>query len=62
VVRSEEMGSIGSICRSEDNIKMDIKLIICEIMDCIHLAEDTLQWQSLVSTVTSLSVTHAWKC
>jgi hypothetical protein len=50
------------MCRSEDNIKMDIKLIICEIMDYIHVAEDTLQWQSLVSTEKSLSVTQAWKC
>jgi len=26
--------------RWEDNIKMDVKVIVCENVDCIHLAQD----------------------
>jgi hypothetical protein len=62
VVRSEGKGPLArTICITEDNIKMDIKLIMYEVMDYIHFVEDRLQWKSLVSTVMSLSVTHAWK-
>lgn len=44
VVRSERKGPLWrTICRSEDNIKIDTKLIICEVMGYIHLVEDRLQ-------------------
>jgi len=35
---------------------MDIKGIGCEDVDWIHLAEDRVQWQSLVNMVMNLKV------
>jgi hypothetical protein len=37
--------------REEDNIRMDLKEIVWEGLDWMHLAQDRDQWQSLVNTV-----------
>jgi hypothetical protein len=42
--------------RWEDNIKMDIKEIRSEVVDCMHLAQDRDQWWAVVSTVMNLRV------
>jgi hypothetical protein len=34
--------------RWEDNIKMDVKEMGWEVMDCIHLAQDRDWWHALV--------------
>jgi hypothetical protein len=41
--------------RWEDNIRMDLRGIVCEI-DWIHLAQDWDQWRALVTTVMNLKV------
>jgi len=48
--------SWGPSCRCEDNIKMDLKGRGCEGMDWIHLAQDRVQWQAVVSIVMNLVV------
>jgi hypothetical protein len=40
--------------RWEDNIKMDLQEIGCEVMDWIELAEDRGSWQALVNEVMNL--------
>jgi hypothetical protein len=42
--------------RWEDNIKMDLKEIRIEWVNCIHLAQDRVQWWACVSTVMKLRV------
>jgi hypothetical protein len=37
--------------RCVDDIKMDLKKIVWDCMDWIHLAEDRDQWRALVNTV-----------
>jgi hypothetical protein len=39
-----------------DNIKMDLREIGRDGMDCIDLAQDTDQWRALVNTVMNLRV------
>jgi hypothetical protein len=39
------------------NIKMSLKEAGCEGMKWIHLAQDTVQWQGLMSTVKTFWVT-----
>jgi hypothetical protein len=39
----------------EDNIRMDLREIIQEGMDWIHLAQDRVQWQAVVDIVMNLS-------
>jgi hypothetical protein len=39
-----------------DNIKMDLREIEWDGMDCIDLAQDREQWRALVSTVMNLQV------
>jgi hypothetical protein len=39
-----------------DNIKMDLREIEWDGMDCIELAEDKDQWRALVNTVMNLRV------
>jgi hypothetical protein len=40
----------------EDNIKMDLEEIGCEVVDWIHLAQDRDQWRALVNTVMKFRV------
>jgi hypothetical protein len=39
-----------------DNIKIDLRKVGCDKMDCIYLAEDRDQWRALVNTVMNLRV------
>jgi hypothetical protein len=40
--------------RQDDNIKMDLKEVGCEDVNCVELAEDPIQQQTLVLPVLSL--------
>jgi hypothetical protein len=40
----------------EDNIKMNIREIRCDVIRCIHPAQDRDQWRALVNTVINLRV------
>jgi hypothetical protein len=40
----------------KNNIRMNLREMKWEVVDCIHLAQDSDQWQSLVNTVTNLQV------
>ena len=40
----------------EDNIKMDLQEVGCEIMDWIELVQDTDNWRGLPNTVMNLRV------
>ena len=42
--------------RWEDNIKMDVQEMGCEVMDWIELAEDRDRWRTLVNAVMNLRV------
>jgi hypothetical protein len=42
--------------RRESNIKMDLKEIGWEHVNCIHLAQGRDRWRALVNMVTNLSV------
>jgi hypothetical protein len=42
--------------RLEDNIRMDLREIVCGNMDWIDLAQDRDQWRALVNTVMNLRV------
>jgi hypothetical protein len=44
--------------RWEVNIRMDIKEIVWEVVDWIHLAKDRDQWQSLVNMV--MNILNLW--
>jgi len=39
-----------------DNIKLDLKEIVCEDVDWICLAQDRDQWQILLNTIVNLKV------
>jgi len=39
-----------------DNIKMDLRDIGWENVNCVHLAQDRDQWRAVVNTVMSLWV------
>jgi hypothetical protein len=41
-------------CRREDNIEMDLRKIISEVVDWIHLAKEGLQYRAFVNTVMNL--------
>jgi hypothetical protein len=43
-------------CRWVDNIKIDLREIGCDVMNCIHLAQDRDQWRALVNTVIELRI------
>jgi hypothetical protein len=42
--------------RWEDNIRMDLREIMLEIVDWILVAQDEDQWRSLVKTIMNLRV------
>jgi len=43
-------------CRCEDDIKRDLKTIVCEGVDWIHLTHGRVLWQALLSIVMNLWV------
>jgi hypothetical protein len=42
--------------RREDNIRMDLREIVWEGVDWIHLAQNRVQWWALVNMVMNLGV------
>jgi hypothetical protein len=42
--------------RWDDNIKMDIQEVVCDVMDWIELAQDRDRWRALVNVVMNLRV------
>ena len=42
--------------RWEDNIKIDLQVVGCEVMDWIELAQDRDMWRALVNVVMNLRV------
>jgi hypothetical protein len=42
----------------EDNVKIDLKEIGCEVMDSIILTQDKVQWRAVVNTVRDLRMCH----
>jgi hypothetical protein len=55
--KSERKRSLGrSRHRWEDNIRMNLREIRWEIVDCIHIAQDRDQWRALEKTVMKLRV------
>jgi len=42
--------------RWEDNIKMDLQVVGCEVTDWIELAQDRDMWRALVNVVMNLRV------
>jgi hypothetical protein len=42
--------------RWEDDIRMDIREVACEVMDWIELAQDRDWWRALVNAVMNLRV------
>jgi hypothetical protein len=41
--------------RWEDNIKMDLKEVVCEDLDRIHMAQDVDQWRAAVNTTSLIN-------
>jgi hypothetical protein len=41
-------------CRSEDSIKIDLKDILCEDVNWIHLPQDRVQRPALVNSITNI--------
>jgi hypothetical protein len=57
VVKSKGKRPLGRrMCRWEDNIKMDLREIAWDGMDCMHLVQDKGEWRAVVSTVMNLLV------
>jgi hypothetical protein len=44
----------------EDNVKMDLREVGLEGVDCIHLAQDRDRWRALVNTQTMLVLQISW--
>jgi hypothetical protein len=44
------------MCRSEKNIKKDLREVDCEVTDWIYLVHDRVQWQVLVNSAANLWV------
>ena len=43
-------------CRSEDNIKTDLRNVGCEGMDWMEFAQDRDRWRALANALTNLWV------
>jgi hypothetical protein len=43
-------------CRWEDNIRMDLREVVCGCADWMELAQDRDSWRALVSAVMNLRV------
>jgi hypothetical protein len=43
-------------CRSEDNIRIDLKERGYEVVDWMHLDQDRDQWRALLNTVMEIRV------
>ena len=55
--KPEEKKPLGRPRRGwEDNFKMDIQEVGCEVMDWIELAQDSDRWRALVNAVMNLLV------
>jgi hypothetical protein len=58
VGKPEEKRPLGRPrCRWENNIKIDIKEVLWEDVDWIHLVQDRDPWRALVNTVVKIRVT-----
>jgi hypothetical protein len=44
-------------CRWEDNIRMNLREVVYEDVDWMHMAKDRDQWWALVNTTINLRVT-----
>jgi hypothetical protein len=42
--------------RWTDNIKMELREVVCGVMDWIELAQDMSRWRALVNVVINLRV------
>jgi hypothetical protein len=42
--------------RCKDNVRINLRLIVWEGVDCTHLTQDRDQWRALVNTVMNLRV------
>jgi len=51
---SSRIKVIFNIIISLINIMTDLREIICEVVDWMHLAQDRDQWQAVVNTVMNL--------
>jgi hypothetical protein len=59
VGKPEGKGPLGRRrCKWADNIKMDLREIVCGGMDWINLARDRDQWRALVNRVMNLQVSQ----
>jgi hypothetical protein len=57
VLKPERKRTLGRPRRRwEDNIKMDIQEVGCEVMDWIELAQDRDRWRVFVNVVMKLRV------
>jgi 23S rRNA G2445 N2-methylase RlmL len=52
--KKRPLGILESRC--SDNIKTDLKEILCKDLDWIYLAQDRVPWRALVNTVMDLRV------
>jgi hypothetical protein len=43
--------------RWEDNIRKDLREMVWEIVDWLHLLQDRYQWLALVNTIMNIRVT-----
>jgi hypothetical protein len=57
VAKPEGNRSLGRRRRiREDNIKMDLKEIICEVVEWIQQVQDMVQWRSVLNTLMKLEI------